>query len=161
MRRLFADLLYEEMKQDDRIILLTGDLGYGMWDKIRDTYSDRFLNVGSAEQLLIGSAVGLALENKIPICYSVTSFLLYRPFEFIRNYLNHEKIPVKLLGGGLNKDYGNLGFTHWSEEYEKILNLFPNICNLTPDNKEELKSKIKTYLYNDKPCFMGLKREAH
>src|SRR5574343_6428 len=104
MRRLFADLLYEEMRLDDRIVLLTGDLGYGMWDKIRDTYSDRFFNVGSAEQLLIGSAVGLALENKIPICYSVTSFLLYRPFEFIRNYLNHEKIPVKLLGGGLNKD---------------------------------------------------------
>jgi transketolase len=161
MRRLFAQLLHEEMKVNKDIYLLTADLGFGMWDKIRDDYPDRFYNVGAAEQLLVGAGVGLALENKIPVCYSVTSFLLCRPFEWIRNYANHEKIPVKLLGGGLNEDYGNLGFTHHSNDYKDILNLFPNIQNFIPNDKEELKNSFKEYLFNSKPAFMGIKRESH
>jgi transketolase len=50
------------------------------------------------------------------VVYSITPFVLYRPFEWIRNYLDHEKIPVKLVGGGRDKDYGYLGFSHWAEE---------------------------------------------
>lgn len=161
MRKEFAKLLHKEMGENDKIWLLTADLGYGMWDKIRLDYNDRFRNVGAAEQLMIGASVGLALEGKIPICYSVTSFLLYRPFEWIRNYVNHEEIPVKLLGGGLNKDYGNLGFTHHSEDYMDVLNLFPNICDTTPMDKSELEEQMKIFLNPKTPCFMGLTREAH
>ena len=161
MRRLFAQLLHEEMKINKDIYLLTGDLGYGMWDKIRDDYPDRFYNVGSAEQLLIGAGVGLALQGKIPICYSVTSFLLYRPFEFIRNYLHHENIPVKLLGGGINKDYGNLGFSHWSEEYEQVLSVVNNIYHFKPETPEGLKLMFHGYIYGKQPAFMGLRRENH
>lgn len=161
MRREFAKLLHREMGSNDKICLLTADLGYGMWDKIRDDYPDRFYNVGAAEQLMIGIGIGLALEGKIPICYSVTSFLLYRPFEWIRNYVNHERIPVKLLGGGLNNDYGNLGFTHHSEDYQDILNLWPHILDYTPDFKEDLMTDFTYFVYTDGPSFMGLTREAH
>jgi transketolase C-terminal domain/subunit len=55
---------------------------------------------------MIGAATGMAMEGKIPVVYSITPFLLYRPFVFLRNYLHHENIPVKLVGGGRNKDYG-------------------------------------------------------
>lgn len=161
MRRLFAQLLHEEMKVNKDIYLLTGDLGYGMWDKIRDDFPERFFNVGSAEQLLIGAGVGLALDGKIPICYSVTSFLLCRPYEFIRNYLNHESIPVKLLGGGLYDDYGNLGFTHHCNDWQQILFPLDNICRFVPKNKEDLQSRFSDYIYNKKPSFMGLRRESH
>ena len=160
MRRLFAGLLYKEMIVNKGIYVITGDLGYKLWDKIRDNFPNRFYNVGSAEQLLIGVGTGLALENKIAICYSITSFLLYRPFEFIRNFINHENIPVKLLGGGLYEDYGNLGFTHHSNEFLDVLNLFKNIEVFVPKNKDDLESMFKNYIYNKKPCFMGLRREV-
>mgnify|MGYP003629310248 CR=1 FL=1 len=64
MRKKFSSLLYEEMAVNDNIVVLTGDLGYGLWDKIKLDFPDRFYNVGSAEQLMVGMAVGLAMEGK-------------------------------------------------------------------------------------------------
>ena len=58
------------MAKNDDLVLLTGDLGYGLWDRIRLDYSDRFCNFGSSEQLMVGAAVGMAMEGKIPIVYS-------------------------------------------------------------------------------------------
>ena len=106
MRKEFASFLHGEMSCNEKIILLTGDLGYGLWDKIKIDYPDRFYNVMSSEQLMVGAATGLAMEGFIPLVYSITPFVLYRPFELLRNYLDHEQIPVKLIGGGRNKDYG-------------------------------------------------------
>ena len=127
MRKEFATFLHKEMSYNDNIVLLTGDLGYGLWDRIKIDYPDRFYNVMSSEQLMVGAAVGLAMENLIPIVYSITPFVLYRPFELLRNYLDHENIPVKLVGGGRDKDYGYLGFSHWAEEDIKILSTLPDI----------------------------------
>ena len=110
-RREFVNLLINEMNKNEKIFLLTGDLGFGLFDDIRKKFPNRFINVGSCEQLMIGLAVGLSYEGWIPLCYSITPFLLYRPFEFIRNYLNHELANVKLVGGGRDKDYKNLGFS--------------------------------------------------
>ena len=121
MRKEFASFLHDEMSYNEKIILLTGDLGYGLWDRIKIDYPDRFYNVMSSEQLMVGAATGLAMEGLIPLVYSITPFVLYRPFELLRNYLNHERIPVKLIGGGRDKDYGYLGFSHWAEEDIKIL----------------------------------------
>ena len=127
MRKEFATFLHKEMSYNDNIVLLTGDLGYGLWDRIKIDYPDRFYNVMSSEQLMVGAAVGLAMENLIPIVYSITPFVLYRPFELLRNYLDHENIPVKLVGGGRDKDYGYLGFSHWAEEDIKVLSTLENI----------------------------------
>ena len=98
MRKAFSERLHLEMAKNKDIVVLTGDLGYGLWDRIRIDYQDRFFNVGSSEQLMMGMASGMAMEGKIPVVYSITPFLLYRPFEFIRNYVDHEKLPVKLIG---------------------------------------------------------------
>ena len=147
------------MQKNEKIYLITGDLGYGLWDKIRKDFPNRFINVGSAEQLMVGSAVGLAMEKKIPIVYSITSFLLYRPFELIRNYIDHEKIPVKLIGGGRDKDYGYLGFSHWSEDDKKIIQNFSNITMLHPEGKTELEISFREIIDNEKPFYLNLKRK--
>ena len=76
MRKLFAKMLHKEMGKNKDICLITADLGYGLWDSIRRDFPERYYNVGSAEQLMIGLAVGLAMEGKIPFAYSITSFLL-------------------------------------------------------------------------------------
>ena len=146
------------MSNNNDIVLLTGDLGYGLWDRIKIDYCDRFYTVGSSEQLMLGAATGLAMEGKIPVVYSITPFLLCRPFELIRNYLDHEKIPVKLVGGGRDKDYGYLGFSHWAEDDKKIMSVFENIKTSHPENEDELEKVFSEFINSKSPEYMNLKR---
>jgi len=156
MRKEFASFLHSEMSHNENIILLTGDLGYGLWDRIKIDYPDRFFNTLSSEQLMMGMAAGLAMDNKIPIVYSITPFAIYRPFEFIRNYLHHENIPVKILGGSRDKDYGYLGFSHWAEEDIDILSNLSNIKLFKP--KKLTIEDVKEFLYNNKPSYLNLSK---
>jgi transketolase len=158
MRKQFAELLFEEMAINKDIYVITGDLGYGLWDKIKDTYPTRFFNVGSSEMAMMGMGVGLAMEGKIPFVYSITPFAIYRPFEMIRNYLDHEQIPVNVIGGGRDKDYGYLGFSHWSEDDRKIMASFDNIESTWPETEEELKQSLRYSLTNVGPSYINLKR---
>lgn len=158
MRRRFAELLHKEMAKNEDIVLLTGDLGYGLWDKIKIDYDNRFYNVGSSEQLLLGAAVGMAMEKKVPIVYSITPFLLYRPFELIRNYLNHEGVCVKLVGGGRDRDYGYLGFSHWAEEDMEVMSVFQNISCFKPPTEQEMCDVFSEFINSKRPCYLNLKR---
>lgn len=158
LRRRFADILFKEMTKNKDIYLLTGDLGYKMWDQIRQTFPKRFINFGAAEQCLVGSAVGLALEGKIPVVYSITTFLLYRPFETIRNYIHHEKIPVKLIGGGRDKDYAHDGFSHWAQEDRQVMKILGNIKSFWPNEADELESLVPKIITNPYPYYINLKR---
>lgn len=158
MRAIFADSLHLEMKKNKNIYVIVNDLGYRMWDKIRKDFPERFINVGAAEQTLIGVGVGLALENKIPVVYSITTFLLYRPFETIRNYINYEKIPVKLIGSGRNKDYIHDGISHWAEEDTEIMRIFNNIKSYWPEKEREIPKLVKKMIESPKPFYINLRR---
>tara|TARA_A100001391_G_scaffold178865_1_gene143541 strand:- start:12 stop:488 length:477 start_codon:yes stop_codon:yes gene_type:complete len=158
MRKQFSERLHQEMAKNKDLFLLTGDLGYGLWDRIRIDYPNRFYNVGSSEQLMTGMAAGLAMDGKIPIVYSITPFLLYRPFETIRNYVDHEQLPVKLIGGGRDKDYGYLGFSHWAEEDKQIMKVFKNIKTIHPKNIEIMNKNFNWILDKKTPVYMNLKR---
>ena len=172
-RGYFAYELYLHMQNNKDIFVLTGDLGYGMLDYIKRDFPERFINCGAAEQAMMGIAVGLALEGKIPVVYSITTFLLYRPFETIRNYINHEQIPVKLVGSGRGKDYKHDGFSHWSEDAWKLfstpahdkaagtwikLGFFSAIEHNWPKTKEEIPGLMEDFLYDKKPHFLSLRR---
>lgn len=158
MRRLFAELLHEEMKHNEEIHLITGDLGYGLWDKIRDDFPTRFHNVGSSEMVMMGMGIGLAMEGKIPYVYSITPFSIYRPFEMIRNYLDHEGIPVNIVGGGRDKEYGYLGFSHWSHDDKRIMSVFDNVQSNWPETDDELRAVFQTTLQKQFPTYTNLKR---
>lgn len=158
MRAEFVEELIKLMKKDDSIIVLLGDLGFGLFDQMRSEFPSRCINVGSSEQLMLGMASGMSLEGKRVICYSITPFLLYRPFEFIRNYLNNEKIPVKLVGSGRGKDYGEAGFSHHSDEAESILKQLPSIKSYFPESIDEMRDLVETFINSDQPSFLSLKR---
>ena len=158
MRKIFASLLYKQMEINKDIYLITGDLGYGLWDKIKEDFPDRFYNVGSSEMVMMGIGIGLAIEGKIPFVYSITPFAIYRPFEMIRNYLNHENIPVNIIGGGRDKEYGYFGFSHWAEDDKKIMNTFDNLRILHPNNEEELFNDFNLLIKNPKPSYLNLKK---
>lgn len=157
MRKEFASFLLEEMKKNDKIIVITADIGYGILDNIRNAFNDRIINVGSCEMLMIGIAVGLSYEGYIPVCYTITPFLLYRPFEMIRNYVNYENLNIKLVGSGRDKDYSHDGFTHWAnDDQEVISNCFKNIQIYKPDL---FTKEIFCDFFNCKnPCYLNLQR---
>lgn len=158
IRGWFAYELYKKMEKDNRIWLLLGDLGYKFFDEHQRDFPDRAINCGSAEIAMLGAACGLALEGKIPFVYSITTFLLYRPFETIRNYIDYEKIPVKLIGSGRGKDYADDGISHWNLEDKKVMKLFPNIISLWPKTKEEIPAILKHTVQNQKPYYINLSR---
>lgn len=158
LRRAFADLLYQEMLKKDDIWVIVGDLGYKMWDQIRAEFPERFINAGASEQAMMGIAIGLALEGKIPVVYSITTFLLYRPFETIRNYINYEGIPVKLIGSGRDKDYAHDGISHWAEEDREVLKIFNNIEARWPNSSDDLPKIISDMLKNKRPYYINLRR---
>ena len=158
MRKGFAHLLHTEMDTNPDIYLITGDLGYGLWDKVKNDYPDRFYNVGSSEMAMMGAAIGLAMDGKIPYVYSITPFAIYRPFEMIRNYLDHENTPVNIVGGGRDKDYGYLGFSHWSHDDRRIMGVFDNVKSFWPGNENELLNNFQFSLTKQSPTYINLKR---
>ncbi len=159
MRRECANLLLEEMSVNPRIRVITADLGFGVLDHIRNAYPDRFYNVGAAEQLMIGAAIGLANEGYIPVCYSMSSFVLYRPFEMLRNYLNHEGIPVKLLGSGRDRDYDHDGISHWAHDDEEVLASLPNIDVYKPVDLADLQKDFAEWINSSNPAYLNLVRK--
>ena len=159
MRKECIALLAEEMKTNSDIITVTADLGFGVLDPIKDGFPDRFHNVGAAEQLMIGIGIGLAEQGKIPVCYSMSSFLLYRPFEFLRNYVNAEYVPVKLIGSGRDKDYSHDGLTHWAHDDEQVLAALPNIKIYKPKSIEELERIWPDFINSPEPAYLNLTRK--
>jgi len=158
MRRTFARILIQQMTERPEMHALVSDVGYGMFDAIAHRYPERFWNVGAAEQAMVGMGVGLALAGKLPICYTITPFLLLRPFELIRNYLNNDKVPVVLVGSGRDKDYNHDGPTHWCEEDRALLALLPNIHAWWPANAHELQECLPVVLEDRNPLYINLKR---
>jgi transketolase len=157
-RGYFAGALYERMLKNDKLFVLVGDLGYGAFDKIRDAFPDRFVNCGASEQAMVGIACGMTYKGITPIVYSITPFLLARPYEWLRNYVNKESLPVKLVGAGRDKDYKDDGFTHYADDAMKILNTLPNIVQFYPSEKEDVVNWIDDFLNTGKPSFISLRR---
>ena len=152
MRKKFFDDLYRLMVKDKNIIFITADLGYFFADRIKNELSEQFYNVGAAEQVMVGTAIGMALSGRIPVCYTITPFY-FRCFETIRLYLDHESIPVKLVGSGRGQDYAHEGFSHDASDHE-ILRQFKNIDFIVPENDFDLKEII----YSGRPAYLNLKR---
>jgi len=158
MRREFHPMLLEEMRKNKKIVLLTGDLGYKMWDTIAAEFPDRFFNMGASESLMAGAAVGCALNGYIPIVYSITPFALWRSAETWRIYLNYEQIPCKILAAGRDREYSEDGITHDGTDAKRFLAALPGIKSYFPDTVKSLEKILPDFLYNEKPSFLSLNR---
>lgn len=158
MRNSFAKELLNHAIVDTNIYLLTGDLGYKVFDEFRHVLPDQFVNCGASEQAMMDMAVGLAYAGKIPVVYSITPFLLYRPYETIRTYINHEKLNVKLVGSGRDADYAHDGYSHDATDAVSVLKTLPNIHTMWPEKVEDIPSIVDVMFNDTRPVFISLKR---
>ena len=156
MRRKFGKLINELAKKDDKIVLLVGDIGYGIFDDFRKNHPKKFFNLGICEQSLIGTASGMSLEGLKPWVYTITPFLIERPFEQIKLDINQQKANVKLVGFA---DYPQLGPTHAEVNAEKLMDLFENIKSFYPKDSSETEKFVYDCYQNVGPNFISLKTD--
>lgn len=165
MRQYFAKTLIRYMTND--VHFITADLGFKIFDSIENNHPNNFHRLGASEQLMIGMAVGMAYEGMIPIAYSISTFALFRAYEFIRNYAFFEGLPIKIVGSGLEKDYKHDGITHWlfEDELKSIKehsksSVFrkKEFQIYLPNTNEELEDIFEEFLFNDNPSFLGLRK---
>ena len=156
MRRIFGKLINELAKKDKKIVLLVGDIGYSIFDDFRKENPKRFFNLGICEQSLISAASGMSLEGLKPWVYTITPFLIERPFEQIKLDINQQKANVKLVGFA---DYPELGPTHTETNAKKIMGLFKNIKPFFPKNSKETEKAINNSYKNTGPNFISLKTD--
>lgn len=142
MRGTFIKTLGELAESDDRIVLLTGDLGFTVLEPFRERFPKRFYNVGVAEQNMIGLATGLAEAGLIPFCYSIGTFASLRPFEFIRNGPVLHHLPVRIVGLGAGFEYGTAGTSHYSLEDIGVMRTQPGLDVVAPADFEQTRSAL-------------------
>jgi len=154
MRLTFIKTLEKLAEKDERIILLTADLGFTVFESFRDKFPDRFFNLGVAESNMIGMAAGLALSGKIPVTYTFATFTAMRAFEFIRNDICFQNTNIKMftLGGGFG--YGLAGFTHINFEDLSLLRPLPNLTILSPSDPLEVEILTKQALKINSPVYI-------
>lgn len=144
------------MERDPSIIFLTGDLGFNALEEIQERFPDRFLNVGIAEQHMVGLAAGLALEGKKVICYSIASFVTMRPYEQIRDDVCYHNLDVKIVGTGGGYNYANHGVTHHTVEDVAIMNVLPHMQVLCPGHSWEAREATRAMLRHKGPAYIRL-----
>jgi len=156
MRRTFGRVITDLADKDDRIYVLVGDIGYRVFDEYREKHPDRFINMGICEQSMIGVSAGMALEGLKPWVYTITPFLIERPFEQVKLDINQQNANVKLVGFA---DYPTLGPTHTEINGAHLMQLFNNISSYFPKDGEETQKMIKQSYEKNGPAFISLKSD--
>ena len=155
MRDAFCRTLVAAAGRED-FLFLTGDLGYKALEPLRDALGPRFLNVGVAEQNMVGVAAGLARAGLRPWTYSIAPFQYARPFEQIRNDVALHRLPVVLVGNGGGSGYGVMGATHHAlEDYGSLLTL-PHLRAYVPAFDPDVGAIADLLFAADHPAYFRL-----
>ncbi len=143
MRRALAAVLEELAGLDDRVVVITGDLGYMVLDRFAERFPHRFFNAGVAEQDMLGMATGLAEGGFIPFVYSISTFAVLRPYEFIRNGAVQHQLPVRIVGVGCGFDYGLNGVSHYGIEDVAVLRCLPGLTIVAPADEPQAQAALR------------------
>lgn len=146
MRDSFSDALVDIALADPKVLLITGDHGYALFDSFRSKCPGQYINAGIAEQNMIGLAAGLAKVGFRPFVYGLAAFVPVRTLEQIKLDIAHDNLPVVLLGDGAGFVYSHLGTSHQSLEDIACTRAIPNLDILSPADKFEMEAcMMKAY----------------
>jgi transketolase len=144
MRNKFADVFYELGSADPRLCVVVADISpAGSIARFRAKFPHRFINTGVAEQIMIGMTAGMAQRGLKPFAYTIATFALYRPFEFVRDDLCYQNLPVTIVGIGGGVTYSTLGGTHHAQEDVSIACAIPNLSVIVPCDPAETEAATR------------------
>ena len=159
MRATFAKTLTEIAQADRRVLLLTADLGYMALEPFSDALPGQFINVGVAEQNMVGIATGLADGGFLPFLYSIAPFTSLRPYEFIRNGPILHRLPVRIVGVGAGFEYGSAGPTHHGIDDAAALRPHPGLTIVTPADHLQMRSALLATWAADGPVYYRIGKD--
>jgi transketolase len=160
MRTEFVGGLVELAARDERVLLLTGDLGYTVVEPFADRFPDRFVNAGVAEQNMVGVATGLAEAGFVPFVYSIATFASMRAYEFIRNGPVLHELPVRIVGVGGGLDYGHNGVTHYALEDIALMRAQPGMTVIAPADPPQAVAALRATEDVPGPVYFRLGKES-
>jgi transketolase len=157
MRDTFARTLYQIAKAKPNVFIVVADISpAGSMGPFREEFPDRFINVGVAEQCMIGVCAGLALRGCTAFAYSIATFSAYRPFEQIRVDLCYQNLPVTVVGIGGGVSYSTLGGTHHAQEDIGVLSALPNMAIVAPCDPLETEAATWACATRNGPAYLRL-----
>ena len=156
MRLEFANHILKIAEENNKIVFLTGDLGFMAFEKLKWNLKDRFINTGVSEQNMISIAASLAYEGLIPFCYSIAPFIVFRPAEQIRIDVCLHNLNVKIVGNGGGFGYGIMGSTHHAIEDIAVMSSFQNMTCYIPFCNEDTIGSIDSMMKNNGPSYLRL-----
>jgi transketolase len=160
MRDTFIKELTKLAAADSNVVLITGDLGFGVFDDFSQRFPDQFLNVGVAEQNLMMVSAGMALEGKKIFAYSIGNFPTQRCLEQIRNDICYHDLDVTIIGMGGGFSYGQLGMSHHATEDISIMRALPNMVSIVPSCNSEVKGAMKALKNYNGPVYLRLDKSV-
>jgi transketolase len=160
MRDDFVAELAELAATDERVVLLTGDLGYMVLDVFSSRFPERFFNVGVAEQNMVGIATGLAEAGYVPFVYSIATFATMRPYEFVRNGPVLHNLPVRVVGVGGGFDYGHNGITHFALEDYALMRAQPGMTVLAPADSAQARAAVQATRELPGPVYLRIAKQG-
>lgn len=157
-RRVFIDTLIELATFDDKVVLIVPDVGFNYIEKFQKKFPNRYFNLGVTEQSTVLIASALALAGFKPYVYSMINFVLFRPYEMVRNGVVQHNANVKLLGVKGSSSYKFLGFSHNLNDDLEDAKACENLDLLAyrPEGNEEVKQIILSTYNSEKPCYIRL-----
>lgn len=156
MRSIFSQAILAAAEADPKVLLLTGDHGYALFDEFRKYRPQQFINAGIAEQNMVGVAAGLAKAGFKPIVYGLSAFVPMRVLEQIKIDVCYEELPVVFIGDGAGLVYSSLGSSHQSTEDIAALRAIPNIAILSPCDQQEMRFAMQEALQFTGPTYVRM-----
>jgi transketolase len=156
MRTAFIETLFELAKQDDRIVLIVGDLGFSVAEPFMAQLPRQFLNAGVAEQNMTAMAAGMALSGRIAVTYSIANFPTLRCLEQIRNDVCYHNANVKVIAVGGGFAYGSLSVTHHATEDLAVMRVMPGMAVVAPGDPIETRAATRAIIAHPGPCYLRL-----
>lgn len=160
MRNAFLDELLVLAEEDERVMLLTGDLGFMVLEEFQARFPDRFVNCGVGEQNMVGIATGLAEAGFVPFAYSIATFSSLRPYEFIRNGPILHGLPVRIVGVGGGFDYGHNGITHFALEDYAVMRTQPGITTVAPADPAQARAALRATAELRRPVYFRISKRG-
>lgn len=160
MRNTFIEILIENAKNDDSIVLIVGDLGFNVVEPFAKKYPERFINAGICEQSMASIAAGMAKEGFKVFIYSIANFPTFRCAEQIRNDICYHNLDVTIVsvGGGLS--YGSLGYSHHAVQDYGLMRLFPEMTLISPGCPNEVKLTFDFIMNSNSPKYLRLRKSG-
>lgn len=160
MRNAFAAEITRLAQEDERIVLLAGDIGNRLFDDFKAKCPSRFYNCGVAEANMISMAAGMAAEGLRPVCYTITPFITYRCYEQIRVDICYHHVPVGIVGTGSGLAYASLGPTHHSCEDIAVLRVLPHMTIICPGDAWEVTAGLRAAVARSEPFYLRLGKKG-